>query len=255
MGRPRHNRRQKLESVFTTIIESENPMAKNPIIIGRLTFKSKAAAIRHFQEIIKVVSDFEPLQDQNRLDVESLLYIHENAEEKIGSGIAELFVGPEQEFNSRCFWVFRTDSTFDHFSFRKAVERTTSPRMRFMKAGRATVEADIQAYKAEQFSKQASVDNTITFSGTDQKYGCRDVHVDHVEPSFRAIADAFLAQENLDPATVEYDTTGIIGTRFHDQAMAARFRAFHNERASLKLTPAYDNLKKAWLARADRSAS
>ena len=229
-------------------------MAKKPVTIGHLSFESKDAATRHFRRIL-TSPDFEPLMGQDRIDVEALLYNHEHAEAKIGAGVADLFVGPEQEHDTRCFWIFRTDYTFDHFSFKKAIEGKTTPRMRFMQAGRAAVEEDIQAFKAKQFSEQADADNMIMFPGSDQKYGCRDAHVDHVEPSFRAIADAFLAHEQLDPATVEYETAGIIGTRFRDQAMAARFRAYHNERGSLKLTPAYDNLKKAWLARADRSAS
>jgi hypothetical protein len=226
---------------------------KIPVTIGHLSFEYRDAAFEYFQKILTSQPAFEPLMGQARKDVEALLCNHENAETKIGTGIAELFVGTEQDHSTRCFGIYRTNGTLDNFSYIKAVKGKTMPRMRFMQAGRAAVEEDIQAFKAKQFSEQAYADNMITFPGSDQRYGFRDIHVDHVEPSFRAIADAFLAQENLDPATVEYDTTGIIGTRFHDQAMAARFRAFHNERATLKLTPASDNLKKAWLARADRA--
>ena len=228
-------------------------MPAHPIILGHLSFASKAETISHFKHILAISPDYEPLAGQVRVDVEALLCNHEHAQEKIGSGIADLFVAPHPENNSRCFHIFHTDGTFDDFGYKKALDGETKPRIRFMQAARATIADDIQAFKSAFFDQNANAQGFVILGNPGQTYSRGAVHVDHNNPPFRAIADDFLATEGLDPAIVAYDTTGLVGTHLRDGALAARFRAYHNTRANLRILPAAENLRTAWLARADSS--
>jgi hypothetical protein len=56
------------------------------------------------------------VNDEDGNDLASLLQRHPRAAEKIGSGIAHFEV-MSAEYNSKCFWVVRTDETMERFSY------------------------------------------------------------------------------------------------------------------------------------------
>jgi len=61
---------------------------------------------------------------------------------------------------------------------------------------------------------------------------------------FRAIIDAFLKQEDLNPAAVELggDADGEVQHYFADTDLRERFRTFHNQRACLRVVAKEANL-------------
>lgn len=225
----------------------------NTVTLGHLFFKSEAAANKHFRAMLSRVEDNVGLAGQDFEDVQVLLENHENAEEKIGSGIVDLFVAVVPENNSRCFHVLRTDGTSDHFSVPKAVKGFTSPRMRFMQAARATVKEYVASFKSDYFRQHADENGCVQFADDDSKYSRPQTDVDH-DPPFRKIADDFLIQQNLSVDGIEYTTKETIGTRFANEAIKEQFFSYHKSVAKLSVMPLYDNRKKAWMARADRSA-
>ena len=228
-------------------------MSKHPRVIGHLTFGSITEAEQYFRNILDSVDDYVPLEGDAFRDVAALLQYHENAEQKIGSGIESLYVAPAPEHGTRCFQILRSDGTPDHFGYRKAIQGRTKPRVRFMQAARETVQQDVDGYKISHFRNNADQSGMALIPGYEEPYSIWAVQTDHADPTFRAIVDEFIAREGIDPATVEYDHIGRFGTAFQDPALAARFRDYHRSRAEYKLLPAPDNQKKACQARADRT--
>lgn len=226
-------------------------MPRQPVTIGAHTFPSKRAAEDYFTAIRDRVGDWEPLSGQDAADAEALLDNHEHAAEKIGQGILFYYVAQEEERGCRCFHVLRKDDTTAHFSYKKAVDGYTNKRARFMAAARAVVAEDVAQAKTAHFERHADANGLVRVPGSDRPHARNETHIDH-DPPFRKIVDDFMASAGITPETTAYVVADVAGTRFADQNLADRFRAYHSEHARYSVIAKIDNLRRAWAARADR---
>ena len=99
-------------------------MAK-PMIVDGIHFPTKTAARTYVQQNIhSVYSDFQHLSREHLSFMIDLLRFHKDGANKIGVGIATMWIGPDNfgsNINTRCFWFERIDGTVDDFSFHKCI--------------------------------------------------------------------------------------------------------------------------------------
>jgi hypothetical protein len=88
----------------------------HPVVLATRTFPNKGAAKSHFQKMLRGYSPGQRVNDGDAKDLASLLQRHPRASEKIGPGI-DHFEVMSADFNSKCFWVVRTDETMERFSY------------------------------------------------------------------------------------------------------------------------------------------
>jgi hypothetical protein len=87
------------------------------LTIGNLTFPTKSAATEHFRQMLNNYYFGGRISEEDAAQLASLLAMHPDVEEKIGSGI-DYFSVRLADFGTRCFEVVRTDGTAIDFSFR-----------------------------------------------------------------------------------------------------------------------------------------
>ena len=92
-------------------------MPAKPIQVGDLHFASKGDATEFFKEMLYRYELGDKVSAQDTSVLAALLAMHPEASEKIGVGIKSFSIR-SADFGTRCFWVNRTDSTTEKFSFR-----------------------------------------------------------------------------------------------------------------------------------------
>jgi hypothetical protein len=91
-------------------------MAKKPITIGRWTFDSQAAAIKHIQEVLYRRSLLALIDGDDHEFVLALLSKHARAAEKIGVGVKH-FTVEKAKGATQCFYITRLDGSRSDFSY------------------------------------------------------------------------------------------------------------------------------------------
>lgn len=204
-------------------------------ILGE-TFASKAALQRRVQPLLKTLG---PVPVSEVPFLLAFFERHPTAEQKIGPGIAAIWVAPAGDYATNCFHIRRTDGTETHLSYKECITPTT-PAQWFRMAARTAIVPQQQAAKDLAFAAS----DTIACPITGESITRETSHADHEPPStFFAIAAAFLAETGTDPSAVEYeDADSTVESRFVDDSLASRFAEFHRARASLRVVSIKANL-------------
>lgn len=92
-------------------------MGAKSVRVGSLSFPSKGEATEFFRSMLYKYDLGDRVSAADAGILARLVEMHPDAAEKIGVGI-ESFSVRTADFNTRCFWVNRTDGTTEKFSFR-----------------------------------------------------------------------------------------------------------------------------------------
>jgi hypothetical protein len=168
--------------------------------------------------------------DEHEL-VRALLDRHPTAEQKIGCGVVALYVR-KGSHGTRCFWLRRSDGTETDFSYRECLTPTTH-RTKVMAAMRHAVADQIIDFKRRAFCTSVKVPCAV--SG--QLLGPDDCDVDHHEPTFREIVDAFFGATGWSAETVHVmpSVDGRLGDVLADANLAEIWKGFHFSRARFRI--------------------
>jgi len=110
-----------------------------------------------------------------------LLNFHPKSEEKIGSGIKNIFIVEDEYMKNKCFCVERTDRTCVNFSTNKiSVTKQTSKRNDMTQAYR-------QAIKDQIINFKKSSEQVCVKCGDEESV----IHVDHFVPTFQDLVKYF----------------------------------------------------------------
>lgn len=169
--------------------------------------------------------------------LEALIEFHPEAERKKGPGIRSFYVD-RAEPKGKCFWLRRTDGTFDNFSFLQCLKGKTPDRTKLHTACREAVRETTQAFKKQAFAR-----GEVRCAETGKVLAWDDAHVDHVEPFFK-IADEWLAMSGAGVQHLVEDRDGDFSDRFADKSLADDFRAYHDRVAKLRVVSAFVNMSK-----------
>lgn len=92
-------------------------MPAKPVQVGKLHFERKGDATEFFKKILYSYDLGDRVSIKDATVLTDLISKHPKASEKIGTGIQSFSVR-SANFNTRCFWVNRTDDTTIKFSFK-----------------------------------------------------------------------------------------------------------------------------------------
>jgi hypothetical protein len=167
-----------------------------------------------------------------------LVKSHPDYPQKFGAGVTRFFVALDGLYKKPGFWFESACGIVDNFSTLLCINGMPPLRARLLTACRTTVQSDMHAYKAMRFgnSKWAVCDET------GEPLHWDDAHVDHIVP-FIQIAGPWLdARPHLTLEALAADGIGGVSEAFADLSLAAEFRQFHKERATVRLVAAKVNM-------------
>lgn len=216
-----------LDILATRLLE-ESQEGRPPIVVGDESFKSQTALRTRVRAVLN--GGYREVVGQDAKFLVELFRRHERAEQKFGVGVARVWVvrlGGKPSFE-----IERLDGSRADISYKKCL-RPATPRNYFVTACRSVVEDQVEAARERAFAR--SVHIVCPLSGV--KFMKSESQVHHQEPyTFEAIVDAFIGEQQLDIATVEYaHGDGVTGNKFVDPALARGFSEFHQRWAILQV--------------------
>lgn len=90
--------------------------AEKTLMLDTRTFDSKGAAKLFFRRMLNRYRPGDQLSDEDALDLEALLRLHTEAEQKVGVGIGHFEV-MTADYGTKCFRIVRIDGSSDDFSY------------------------------------------------------------------------------------------------------------------------------------------
>ena len=210
--------------------------------IGGLEFSSKAAIKSRVQGILKSYAPGTRLAGGDKILMFDLLHSHPNHDQKVGCGVAEIFVRTFPPYNTKGFYLERLDGTGTDFSYNQCLQPATQ-RADFVAACRVAVAPAILAFKQEQFRQSPT--HLCPISGESLTWD--NVHVDHAPPLFFSeIVRQFIKEYDISICKIKIGGRGRDGETtvyFEDAHIAKQFVAFHDERAALRLLSPRANIE------------
>lgn len=178
--------------------------------------------------------------------VMELLRGHSRYALKVGCGISAVRIDLNTEWKAyKMFTLIRVDGSEADVSYRECIY-PTSKRQHFAAACRRSVVPDVLAFKQRQYDEHRDSLNRVPCELTGEWVHWDEAHVDHAPPwTFQTLVEMFLESYFLPLAEIEIggDEDGAFQSYFADEAVAESFRAFHNERAVMRVLSKTANLK------------
>jgi hypothetical protein len=92
-------------------------MPAKPVRVGSLQFDRKGDATEFFRSMLYKYELGDKVSEEDAEILAELVAMHPEAAEKIGCGIQSFSVRTA-DYNTRCFWVNRTDGSTEKFSLK-----------------------------------------------------------------------------------------------------------------------------------------
>lgn len=210
-----------------------------PFTLGPLTFPSKGAAKAEFRRILNNTPLDTSLQGHDAELVELLIQHskHENLRGKIGPGVTSVVVR-KSKFNTRAFWLWRSDGSCVDFSYQTALDGPPTASQTLRAALRQEIDDQIKAFRARQTTRPAQPCGICSKPLSDPS----GTHVDHIDPTFAEMADKFVTLVE----GAGYSLAVRCGKGFDrslvDRELAQVWWLYHEHSAQLRLTHASCNL-------------
>lgn len=209
--------------------------------ISGTQFNSKKSVIEYVRENIhSKYPDHQVLSGEHLRFMVALLRHHPWSDQKIGVGVREMWIQPNENYPTRGFWLEREDGTKTDFSFYRCVS-PPSPLRDFKEACRRAIAPFVIDFRQRFFRHQA----TATCPVLGKSIAIHSSHVDHAPPeTFEKIVSDFIEARGVDvekAPLMEHDD-GKIGNWFVDDVFENDWINFHNERAKLRVISVEANL-------------
>jgi hypothetical protein len=213
---------------------------KKTYAINGEKFLTKSALTERIKGILHSYKAGEYLNSPDFYFMRDLLDQHPEAEQKIGVGVAKIFVDTAGMYSTKCFHVLRRDGTKTDFSYSECLAET-SHKNKVRRAFRFSVDPYILDFKMQRF-------------GNGEKAYCPDTgevlsllttHVDHVAPkTFDNLVSAFIEAEktSFDDIAISPNLDNQVGDRLANQDLERRWIDYHNANAILELVSHAANL-------------
>lgn len=206
-------------------------------------FKNKEEIKKYIRKMADNYRDKTLLSEEDRDFMIEIIKLHDEAEDKIGCGIKDIWIQKNPPYNTRGFWFVRKDDTVSDFSWIKCIDKPKDHQKRdFYAACRTAVKPQIRSFRDKAFYKTDKI--TCPLSGEIlTKYNC---HVDHIYPdTFQNLVKNFIEEYNLDIHSVKIEPTkdGEIETKFKHRDIEELFCNYHLAHAKLRIISKTENLK------------
>jgi hypothetical protein len=196
-----------------------------PFTVNRKTYKSKAAAQACAKEILNTARLYRdlPITEKNFM-ISWFEQVHENTALKFGCGVKSISVR-RTPYGTRGFWITRTDGTETDISYLPTVTKYS------------------KVNAALRTAIRPSIEKWLT-----ENHRAIDEHVDHAgDWPFSRIVTEFERRIGRKRETFKLKphSDGDMQQELADANLAVRFRAFHDEVATLEALDAQENIKKS----------
>lgn len=214
----------------------------HPFTIGGFLFRTKKAAQEEIRRRLALYADTEPFRGEDEQFFLDLLEHHPQATIKIGCGVKGFSVARNPAYPTRCLYLIRTDGSSTDWNWTECL-RPTPHHMKVRRALRALLEPQMLAFKQRFFD---GAGGCVCCPITGALLLFTTAHVDHIPPlTFERLFQDFVQAEHLDLASVQLSTEGkdnVYQDTLADESLAARWLAFHGDRAKLRVISAHANL-------------
>lgn len=202
------------------------------IKIGTLEFASKKAAKDYIKSYMLKHADYEIMQDFDFEFARNLLMLHPDAEEKIGTGISRIYIGPDMLYGTtRCFYVKRTDDTLVHFSWLACIDGKKKKTANVIAALRQSIAPYILQFRNEAIAKKYCCLYTNNILSYD------NIHIHHKEPrTFDRLLKSYLLLNNITVEDFIVEKSGDLDfeIRLSNEKQKESWVKYHNDCAVLE---------------------
>jgi len=205
------------------------------LIMNKSTLLKKAKAILNDNPIGTVF-------DNTSEDYRFLLRIFQGHPEyhiKVGSGIANVYTGKGETYNTRCFFLTRVDGSSSDISYIRSINGATTKISDIKCACRSAIDDIIIQFKS---SVRFGFD-TCPISG--HILYTQNTHIDHYDKKFDELFQIWIKSKNIDSTHQLLNDT----TKDHEQkiyfvsrSIREDFIAFHNANTNLRAVTKEANL-------------
>ena len=218
------------------------------ITIANETFKTQAALTKRCDEIKSSAVLNEPITGNDLNLLAELLPLHPDLSCPAPMSEAEVFVG-SLPFGKQGFYVRFPDTAPTAVGIRKAVKsafgKTSSIALRLYDlkiAGRSAIAKQVLAKRREFIGhNRENLDGTFVSDLSGQEFPMSELAIDHAPPlHYDTLLLGFVKAEGINPLDVPLLRTNG-WTLFADEAIAERWRAYHQERAVLRAISSSEN--------------
>jgi len=211
-------------------------MSAKPVSIGTRIYATKTLALDAIRKVRDRIWESGAMTPEDDAFLRELIALHIDADEKVGCGI-ERFEVRRNAGNTLGFWIVRVDGTSTDFSFLRCLGAVThSVRVRI--AMRHSIHGDVVNFRERAFADS----KTMTCPISNELVTRESCHVDHSEPKFLQLADAFAASIG-GYEIIEADAfDGTFGAVFASSEVRSKWRAYHNAHAALRIVSRTANL-------------
>ncbi|MEG4291499.1 DCL family protein [Microcoleus sp. C2C3] len=220
-------------------------MARQPIVLNGIEFKSQKDAIEHFKNMLDRYRNGQTIAGDDRDMLLALLERHPQADKKIGCGVKRLYKD-RTDMPTSCFWIERTDCSRTDFSYLSAISaKEKSLYQEFLEACRAAVQDDLWVTKEKYFEDFADSDKRVECDITGDKIAIYESHLDHKKPmTFQVIVENFIGANDIEikPEMLLMSQDAQFQTTMIDQELKDKFRRYHYKMAKLRIIKAEQNL-------------
>ena len=208
----------------------------NSIVIGQKKFPSKAAAHRHYSEMLSRATPQEPIPYPEAQELRDLLALHPRADQKIGVGIQAFTVDYGANGQNFCFHVIRSDGSQAHFGIDKCLKGDPVFWTRWLGACRSAIALEKSDLKSKMVAER-SVNGRVQCAITGQWQLPHELHLDHGYPyTFERIAREFWKSqgEPNDPdLCFRTRTDNTTSEMFRDESgLKEAFLEFHRQKSA-----------------------
>lgn len=205
--------------------------------IGAREFKYKKDAIAYFRHMLNNYSYSQKVSEQDLSELKELIKARPDGSEKVGCGIEAVQI-IKVRYKTKCFQLIRKDGTCEVFSYRKSINGKTKPTTKFSKTCRETVSEDLREVKCQE---------------TNELCKWEQLNVDHRQPNtFSIIVDRFIEIYQINVSKVRYVEVRNGVHQFQENKLSADFKAYHKEKANLRIVKKGANLSRSHQARNTR---
>ena len=216
--------------------------AKPLIIIGDLTFRSKAEATRFYKAILDKYSPGTALDEADFKHVLALCRLQwdAKAESKIDAIVVDYHPAHR---DTKCFLI-EIEGHFHLFSYLLSINGEISDMRLFSRACRRAVANRLRDYKKEVFRNRP-----VRCALTNEIIEWEECHIDHKAPlTFSVIVKSFFVAHSIDLSRIEYKFDNFVD-EFANEDLASQFCAFHEKMAVLRILSKKANAKLSSSAR------
>lgn len=213
-----------------------------------MVFKSKKSTLDYYKNILNKYNYEDYLDEVDFNDVNNLLKKHPDSINKIGNGVKAISIGKVRT-NTKCFKIIRNDLTSETFSYFKCINGNYSALTQFNRVCRDVISDDIQKVKQDYFDRKV-VKGKVKCQETGELCSWEDLVIDHRQPqTFSMIVDRFIELYQIDIDNIDYYESEDGIQTFKDEKITSNFKAYHKEKANLRIVKKNNNSRRAYQAR------